>query len=189
MASLATITDLEARLGRTFASGAETTRATALLADASASVRAFTGQEITAGTTTVTTCPDRGRVWLWESPATSITSVVDDDDEDVEYTARLSAGYLTVSSLITSVTVEYDHGFDEVPDDIVAVVCAMAGRAMGVTPEATAFTSEGAGPFTRSIGSAAASGALGMLSAEERLLSRYRPVRAQLGVVPVSPWL
>src|SRR5687767_6275520 len=72
---LASVLDLEERLGRTL-TGVDVARAEALLRDASAAVRLFTGQEITYRRSTVKAqVLDRG-VMLPQQPVVSVHAVV-----------------------------------------------------------------------------------------------------------------
>lgn len=182
---LATVGDLEGRLGRTF-DVAETARATLLLQDASAAVRGYTGQQFTEATTTVRVKPRKGLVRLPQRPVTAVTAVEDTNGNAVLHTWR---GDDTVSvsgntpdtwawepwrNGLTSVDVTYTHGYDEVPDDIIAVVCQIAGRAMGHAADTTGMQSETIGEYSYSVGAAAAAGGLGLLNDERAVLDRYR---------------
>lgn len=72
------------------------------------------------------------------------------------------------------VDVNYTHGFATIPDEIVGVVCQMVGRALGTTPDSSALTDETLGSYSYRIGTAAASGAFGMLAAEAAILDEYK---------------
>jgi hypothetical protein len=74
------------------------------------------------------------------------------------------------------VDVTYTAGYDDVPADVVAVVVQIALRAFGVNAEQTGLQSESIAGYSYSVGSAAASGGLGMLQAEREVLDRYRIV-------------
>ena len=78
--------------------------------------------------------------------------------------------------------------FDPVPPVVLAVVCQIAARTFGSTPEANGIQAETAGPFTVQYGSVGAAGSVGLLPSEREALHRYR-VRAGVGTVAVSPWV
>lgn len=173
MAALAAVSDLEARLGRTL-SGTELSRATALLDDASAAVRGYTGQELTAGTSTNKRLRARGGVvTLPQRPVTAVTSVTDTDGNAVGYTWD-GWDRLGVVPELEAVLVTYNHGYDTVPDVIVAVVCQVAGRALGTPPDGSGFTQETIGGYSYTIGGTAAAGALGLLPAELEALETFQ---------------
>lgn len=148
---LATPDDLAARLGVTFTTMQET-RATALLADASAVVRNYTRQLITEATDTAT-LEATTEQWLYlpERPVTAVSSVL-------AGAAPLSAGmwFLQGDALFrydgwnsrfygstsvwnqpNTIVVTYTHGYATVPDDIVRVVCKLALSAWPTTPDGT----------------------------------------------------
>lgn len=187
MAPLATTADVEERLGRSLTS-AETDRIDALLADASATVRTYTGQQFTKATTTDKLRIRNGVIRLPQRPVASVSSVVDPNANAVLYTFdgidRIYTGtnvpdtftFEAWSTPLNVLTVTYVHGYDDIPDDIVGVVCSMASRALGVNPTAAAVVQEAVGPFSRSVGSIGAAGAIGLLPAERETLDRYRSV-------------
>lgn len=171
--------DLEARLGRPF-NDRELARAIALLRDASATVRGYTGgQTISRAKTTQRFVPKRYDDCTWgiilpQWPVVSIGAVVDDAGAPVGIT-WLTEEFGAVS---VPVTVTYTHGYDPVPDDVIAVVCQLAGRAFGTKPEDAGVTSETLGGYTYGVGAAAAAGPLGMLDDEKRAMRKYqRPTR------------
>lgn len=169
---LATVEDLEGRLGRTL-TGPERTRAELLLGDASAAIRAWTGQALTAGSSTVSLYPRSGVVRLPQEPVTAITAVEDDNGDPVGYAwdRNLELG---VDAGIDRVTITYEHGYEELPGELVALVCQVAGRAMGTPPDEAGYTSETIGNYSYSLGGTAAAGALGLLDDEKAALEPYR---------------
>lgn len=182
MEPLATVSKLQSRLTVDIT---DTERAQQLLKDASAAVRSYTGQEFTAGTTTARFRVKRNEVRLPQQPVTDVTAVVDTNGNSVLFEwdgadrVRVSSNLDTFAAQpwatgVTLVDVTYDHGYDQVPDDIVLVVCQVAGRALGTSPDAAAMSSESLGSYSYSTGGAAASGAAGMLAAERAILDRYR---------------
>lgn len=176
MDALATSGQLIERLGRPL-EGFELARAEALLKDASSAVRDATGQTISQATTTVRLSPQRvGCDWgilLPQYPVVSVDTVVDDDatDVDVEWTA---GAFIRTAQIVT---VTYTHGYDPVPDDVIAVVCQITGRAIAQNTDNAGVQSETLGGYSYSIGAAAAAGPFGMLNDERRVLRKYkRPV-------------
>lgn len=177
MPPLASVADLEGRLGRTFDAG-EAIRAGLLLDDASAVVRAYTGQQFNEATSTVRLKVRGGVVRLPQRPATAVTTVADVDGNTVGHTwysgdaIHLTGGYPTGGW----VDVTYDHGYASVPGDVVAVVCQIAGRAFGTTADNAGYQSESIGTYSYTVGVAAAAGATGLLNDERAVLDRYRRV-------------
>lgn len=182
---LATVADVQARLGRTL-TDAETTRAEALLEDASAAVRAYTGQHITADTTTVRAKVNGGTIRLTQRPVTDVATIEDTNGNDVAFTWYAGEVIQVATNVpdswawvpwvdgIAYVDVTYTHGYDEVPGDIVAVVCQMAARALGQAADDSGKTSETIAGYSYTVGTAAASGAVGLLPDERAVLDRYR---------------
>jgi hypothetical protein len=79
--------------------------------------------------------------------------------------------------------VEYVHGADTAPDEIVAVVCSVVLRAFGHRPDQGALQSENIQGYSYSVGSAGAAGPLGLLPDEKATLDRHRqPVAGTLWV-------
>lgn len=186
---LASVADLEARLGRSLT--AETTRATALLRDASAAVRRFTGQEITSRRSTVRALVSCGGVVLPQQPVTAVHGVVtipgtlngvSQAGGAVIAFSWYSGALVDAASPTLFVTwpssgyveVDYTHGLAAVPDEIIAVVCQVAGRAFGTPSDQAGTTAETVGSYSRSTGGAAAAGPLGLLDDERRILAAYR---------------
>jgi hypothetical protein len=192
MASLATIDDLEARLGSTV----DEDRAQAVLDDVSATVRAYTGQNFTLEETTARLRARDGRVRLPQRPVTDVSAVTNvegstlvfswDAGDSVNLAGFEDARAFEVVPFTTRtpwVDVTYTHGYETVPADVVAVVCQMAGRAYGRTPDTTGVTQESIAGYSYSVGAAAAAGPMGMLSDERRVLDLYR---RPLGVIRVA---
>jgi hypothetical protein len=78
--------------------------------------------------------------------------------------------------------------FNPVPPAVLAVVCQIAARTFGTTPEANGIMAETAGPFTVQYGATGAAGSVGMLTAEREVLERFR-AKAGVGTVEISPWV
>lgn len=190
---LANVDDLETRLGRTL-TATEGPRAEALLDDASAAVRGYTGQQITrpepddddARVSTTRLKVNGGTVRLPQRPVTAVTAVADTNGNNVLFTWYAgeviqvapnvpdSWAWVPWVNGIAYVDVTYAHGYDEVPGDIVAVVCQMAARALGQAPDDSGKTSETIAGYSYTVGTAAASGAVGLLPDEKAVLDRYR---------------
>jgi hypothetical protein len=182
---LASVADLEGRLGRTF-TVEESARATLLLADASAAVRAYTGQQFTAATNQTVRLKSRaGTVRLPQRPITAVDTIENVDGDALEFTWD-AGNTVSISGypLNAWVDVTYDYGYAEIPADIVAVVCQMAGRAMGTPADEAGYASESIGTYSYSVGAAAAAGGVGMLADERAVLDRYRIVGGMARIGP-----
>lgn len=175
--------------------GAQLLRLIALIQDASAAVRSEAGgQRISRATSTIRATVMCGRLALPQYPVVSITSatqyvggdpisyVWDGLNTLVLYGGSidrfdLDGGYSTVAD------VTYVHGYDPVPDDIIAVVSQMAGRAYGLPANDSGVTQESLGAYSVSYGVAAASGGVGMLPDERAIVQRYRRPRAPISML------
>lgn len=175
--------------------GDETRVLPQILADASAAVRAYTGQDITAGESTTRIRPTRRSLgdltWvllLPQRPVTAVTHVKDIDGDEVplwrwdgleEIHLPSRAAFPVVNGSWVDpagrpLDVTYTHGYDEVPDDIVAVICQVAGRRLGINPGDANTQSEGIGDYRYSRTSQAGAGVFGLLDDEKTMLNRYR---------------
>lgn len=183
---LATATDLESRLKSPIATS-DRTRAITALADASAAVRRFCGQDFTQATTTERLRVRRGRVRLPQWPITAVSAVADTNGNSVLFTWT-AEDIVTLSQNLDTfsfepwengfqwVDVTYTHGYATLPDDLVAIVCQIAARVVGAPPEQSAKRSEELGDYSYTIGAAAAAGPVGLLPSErEALRSFCRP--------------
>lgn len=184
MPDLATVTDLEARLGRDL-TPAEAGRAGALLADVSASIRAFTGQDFSRDTTTDYLPVRRGRVRLPQRPVVDVVTVEDLDGSPVAW-QWLRGDLVEVVDLPLdtfewvpyrgagrTVQIEYVHGYEPLPPDVVGVVSSVTLRALGQSPTMAGVTSESIQGYSYSIGATGAAGAFGLLEPERAILQRY----------------
>lgn len=146
----------------------------AALLRASTRVRSFVGQQISDGTSTVTA---RGTlVRLPQRPVRSITSVVDEDDNPVEYT--LSGGGVLEVQDRCEVTIEYVHGFEDgtMPDELVEVVCTIAARLESVDPAlASGVTQEQSGSASQTFGWDAWKAQSSLTAEEKAVLTRLFP--------------
>lgn len=187
MAALATVADVAARIGRTF-TAEEEARVEALLTDASAAVRAYTGQTFDlVEDEEVRLRARNGAVKLPQRPVTGVAGVTSVDGDTVAFEWDHSdLVYVTGLNPYARFDVEpfrsrdpwldvtYTHGYATVPEDIVAVVCQIVGRAFGRPADATAVTQESIAGYSYSIGGAAAQGPLGLMQNEREALDRYR---------------
>jgi hypothetical protein len=166
---LATPTDLVA-----YGYDIDADKASSMLARASVRVRAYTKQDITSGTSTVTL---RAPFLLPQRPVVSVTSVTDEDDNtlvvDTDYTVR---GQYIVSDYKGELTVTYTHGFTTLPDRLVEVVCAIAFR-LANSPHGLdiGVQSEGADGESITWGSDAYAGVADLTRTERDVLDKLFP--------------
>jgi hypothetical protein len=147
--ALATIADVEARLGRSL-TGGEQSQATAWLNDASAMFVQRAIQKFEVSESTVRLFPRDGVVRLVQRPVIEITSVTDIDGVEIDYTYD---GHQSIYELgsYSPVIVTYDHGSDTIPDDVVAVVAGMVVRTLLIPDDAAAgIQQQSVGPFSQS---------------------------------------
>ena len=111
---LATADDLAGRLGRAL-TDAEIDQVELLLGDASASVRAYTGQEFTLGESTVRLRARGGVLRLPQRPVVAVTAVANTDEADVDFTWYADDRAILSSPWASWVDVTYTHGYEEIP--------------------------------------------------------------------------
>ena len=145
---LASVVDVVAVLGRDL-TPEEESRVDAVLDKLSELFRRESGQQFTAGTSTVRLKVNGGRVYLPQVPLVEVASVVDDDAVAVEFTA---AGSWLSTGLASHefVTVEYSHG-GEVPDLVRLAVADAARQVLSVDSYAASGVSQRGvttGPFS-----------------------------------------
>jgi hypothetical protein len=194
---LAKTTDLVERLGRDLTEQ-ETIRSQTLLLDASSAVRAAAGgQEISEATSDAFVFPRRERIMLPQVPVTAVNSVKNVIGTDITFSwyAGFTA-YVGWDAYLNQFDVEpfyfparvplvvnYTHGYAVVPDEIVAVVCGIAARALGQPPDTTGVIQESLGGYAYTLGSAAAAGGLGMLDSERAIALRYARPRPSISML------
>jgi len=147
--ALATIVDVEARLGRELTVGEEN-QATAWLSDASAMFVQRAVQKFEVSESTVRLFPRDGVVRLVQRPVIEIVSVTDIDGVELDYTYD---GFQSIYELgsYSPVIVNYEHGSATVPDDVVAVVAGMVVRTVLIPADAAAgIQQQSVGPFSQS---------------------------------------
>lgn len=202
MDPLATTADLEARLGRPLLPEEEA-RVQALLADASALVRAWTRQQFTLETGDVAILRPIGTiVRLPQRPVQAVSGVVAIGGSPAIPDITLPPGAWTWDGLdkvnvwppftrwllslpetwtqgwpsVNTYQVTYDHGYAQVPPDVVAVVCGMVLRTLLAPSMSAGMVSERIGQYTyqlqQGVGS---SGAMVTMTQPDRdALARYR---------------
>lgn len=146
----------------------------AALRRASTRVRAFTGQQISAGTSTIVV---RGPVVrLPQRPVASVSSVLDEDGVAVSADDWSLNGQTLTLPTSGRFTVEYDHGYGEVPDGVVEVVVTVAAR-LGSTDStvASGVVQETSGSVNQSFGWDAWKAVSGLTTEEKAVLSRLFP--------------
>ena len=171
--ALATIADVEARLGRSL-TVSEQPKAAAYLNDASALFVQRSIQKFEVGESTVRLCPKDGIVRLVQRPVIEIVEVKDIDGIAIDYTWD---GFQSLYDLgaYTPVTVTYEHGSAEIPADVVACVAGMVARTLSISPDAAAgVTQQSVGPFSQSYATWAVGGQVMMSPAEAKVADYYR---------------
>ncbi|MFE4857379.1 hypothetical protein [Streptomyces sp. NPDC056670] len=197
MDALADLDALESRLGRPL-TGQEASRAAALLADASAVVRAYTLQDFQrVDHETVVLRGQLGEIRLPQRPVIDVTAVValgaggapdipvvgwQWDGLDIVRTAPNSPVINLpelwyeddVVAYPSTYRVTYSHGQTDAPADVVAVVASMALRTLTAPTLAGGVTGETIGPYSyRTDGSGVGTGIV-MTQADQQILARYR---------------
>lgn len=198
MTPLAALHDVEARLGQPIGSG-EAERAEALLVDASARVRAWTGQTFNlVEDDEVVLRPVGTLLRLPQRPVVAVRQVVaigpgglpdiplsgwSWDGADLVDVAgwqtvavNLPAWVDDIDTPVRSYRVRYDHGWGEVPDDVVSVVCAMVIRTLMSPSMIEGLVSERIGAYSYQLqqGSGAVGGSVRMTRDDREVLARYR---------------
>lgn len=171
--ALATIADVEARLGRSL-TVSEQPKAAAYLNDASALFVQRSIQKFEVGESTVRLFPKDGIVRLVQRPVIEIVEVKDIDGIAIDYTWD---GFQSLYDLgaYTPVTVTYEHGSAEIPADVVACVAGMVARTLSISPDAAAgVTQQSVGPFSQSYATWAVGGQVMMSPAEAKVADYYR---------------
>ena len=147
--ALATIADVESRLGRELTAGEES-QATAWLDDASAMFVQRAVQKFEESNSVVRLFPRDGIVRLVQRPVITVNSVTDIDGTEIDYTYD---GHQSIYELGTysPVIVDYDHGSATIPQDVVAVVAGMVVRTLLIPDDAAAgVQQQTVGPFSQS---------------------------------------
>jgi hypothetical protein len=175
---LATPEQLAARMTNV---SAPAERVNAALVDASAAVRAYTGQQFNLMVTMdVLKAACAGVIRLPQRP------VIDVDEVAVHTLAGLvpvpflwaGADRLEVTTPAVRFNVTYEHGYEEgaYPDDVVAVVCNVAARTLGHPREDSGVTQQSITNYSESFGVTGAAGPVGLFDDEKAALMHYRRV-------------
>lgn len=196
---LATMEDITARLGRDL-TDAEAARVVALLASASARVRAWCRQTFTYVADDVQVLRAQGgTIRLPQRPVGDVTAVValgSNSTPDVTLTAWSFDGIDVVdvsccaSAIINLPEAWYDntaygdtyrvtnsHGWQTPPDDVVDVVASMAIRALTAPSMAGGVVSETIGTYSYRLDSADGGVAVRLTDDDKAALDHYRPKR------------
>ena len=149
---------------------------------ASARVRAYTGFTLTVGSHSVSA---RGpKVQLPERPVSAVSSVVDEDAVEVEFTLR--AGGLLDVECGENVSVTYTAGYATLPDALVELVCSVASRLDSIDPAAASgVQQETGGSESVTFGFDSYNAISELTTGEKRALDRLFPKRP--GVVVMRP--
>jgi hypothetical protein len=204
VANLATKADLVARLGRDLTCE-EDARLEALLADASALVRAYTGQDFTETVDAqVTMRAQAGLIRLPQRPVNAVESVVaigGNGAPDVALTdwwwdgldlIRVGAGDYVINlpeqwwddedGYPGTFRVTYSYGYATPPADVVAVVSGMALRTLTAPTAVGGVTSETIGPYSYRLESAGVGTSVSLGDMERKVLARYRRTTGMISV-------
>lgn len=171
--ALATIADVEARLGRDL-TVAETAKATAWLEDASALFIQRSIQQFEVAESTVRLFPKDGIVRLVQRPVISIVSVEDINGVEIDFTWD---GFQTLYDIWTELPlrVTYEHGSATIPDVVVAVVAGMVARTLSIAGDAVAGVSQQTvGPFSQTYATWAVGGQVMLSPAEAAVADSFR---------------
>lgn len=205
--ALATIADLEARLGRKITNPAEITQAEAFLADASAKVASYCRQSFALVTDDeVILRPVGTLLRLPERPVLAVTSVAaiacDGQAElalvgycwDGSDLIELAGGsgfiindpeWWDDGDGADSYKVVYDHGYALIPAEVVAVVCGMVTKVLSSPSPVEGMVSEKIGQYSYQLQQGAGAGGLAvrLTDDDKASLARYRRT---VGTIAVS---
>jgi len=159
-----------------------------MFARASARVRGYTRQTISAATTTVSV---RGPIVLLpERPVNTITSVTDVSDPAGSYTLTTdewtlrAGGVLETPGFGGNLTVVYTSGWATLPDELVELVCGLASRLTNVVAGAAAgVQQETGGSESVTYGFDSYTAISELTTGEKRVLDRLFPPRAGVAVM------
>ena len=150
--SFATVAQLSTRLGRTFAVGAETTQAQAMLDDATAYlVGEIGGQLVEAGTAvvTLTVDPSTDRVRLPQWPVSAVNSVelntvaITDWALVDGHLVRVGGWPAIAGATHARVDVDFDYGLATVPPELTSWTCVLAAGALAQVGRAGTLSAAG----------------------------------------------
>ena len=164
------------------------TISSAMFARASARVRGYVRQQITAGTSTIIA---RGPVVLLpERPVTAVTTVKDVSVPDDPYTLADDEWVLRPGGVLESpnfggnIEVAYSHGFATVPDEVKELVCGVAARLTQINEAAASgVMQETAGSESVTFGFDSYKAISDLTAGEKAVLDRLFPKRANVVVL------
>lgn len=202
MTNLAQPSDVEARLGRDL-TDVEAIRVDALLADASAAVRAATGEQFVRATSTTRARIRDGQVRLPLSPVHAVTVVRWPNNEDVGWwfwdgldivTLWQNQGGLPsisatpyLRAIYRVVDITYNHGYDVIPPLVVGVTANAVKRSLGIKPGQEYFTGESVEGYSYSRrGDQGAAGAFELLPEELAALGAAGSSTDKFGIIPIT---
>jgi hypothetical protein len=171
--ALATIADVEARLGRTL-TNPEKAQANAWLEDASSIFIQRAVQKFEVGESTVRLFPRDGVVRLVQRPVIEVIEVTDIDGVEIEFTFDGHQSLYELGSY-SPVIVNYEHGSANIPADVVAVVAGMVVRTLLIPADAAAgIQQQAVGPFSQSYASWAVGRQVLMSPSDIEVANYYR---------------
>ena len=180
MTTLATVSDVEIRLGRSL-NGTETTKAEAMLLEASALATSYTGQKFLTGNSTNLVRLNGTKATLGQRPVTAINDVTNVDGDPIPFTwdgyqsLTFEPGDLGYDKMVV---VDYNHGNATVPADVVGVVAGMVARTISIPAEAAAgITSQMVGQYQVQYAAWAVGGQVMLSPADKDTLNRYKSPR------------
>jgi hypothetical protein len=201
VASLATVEDLEARIGRELTT-TEAARADALLADASGLIRGYTKQYFEQVEDDVIQLSAAGSfLRLPQRPVTAVSSIVAigyapvpdltlpdgtwgwDGIDQIEVYPWSSDTWVSLPESYDSIgpgtfRITYDHGYAEIPADVVAVCCRMVLAVLLAPTMAEGLVQERIGQYAYQYGQAAGQASPGatvrLSDADRDDLARYK---------------
>ncbi|TDD97640.1 hypothetical protein [Actinomadura rubrisoli] len=203
MSALASQADIERRLGRGL-TAPEAARVAALLDDASALVRAYTGQafELVEDDEVVLRASG-GAIVLPQRPVSAVSSVVAvggsealPDFTVVDWmfdeidTIRIGEGACVINlpevwwdddGYPGTYRVTYSHGYAAVPGDVLSVVCGVLMRSFG-NPQGLRSETVGSYSITYAVPATGEALGLNLTRYEQRALDRYRRKAATIRV-------
>lgn len=198
MAPLASVEDLQVRLGRTFTED-ELPRINALLADASALIRGYTKQQFTlVEDDEIVLRPVGSTIRLPQKPVISVDMIWAQSGFQPLSEFALAAWTFDGIDKINlfggneqivnypewwyqyegtnTYKVRYSHGYEEVPDDILAVACGMVSRIVTSPTPIEGMVSERIGQYFYQMqqNTGSAGGIVRMTSEDRATLDNYR---------------
>lgn len=190
---LATLEDVEARLGSRIDDEQRARIAAALLRDASAAVRLYTGQTFTQVVDDVVMVRVRNGVGrLPQRPVTAVTAATARAFDGSQIPTwfqwdgvQAVRAYPQVPNVfafepftvdLAWITVTYTHGYPdgELPPALVGIVAQIVGRALGTDLLQSGVQSETIAGYSYTLGAAAAAGGFGLLPNEKSALDYFR---------------